>query len=48
MAQKVKLSIFESSKCVYDKNFRGNLRKNLNVFSCFNPGVYLYAISPHH
>ena len=47
MAQKVKLSIFESSKYVYDEHFRGNPRKNLHFFSRFKPGVHLYAISPH-
>ena len=46
MPKKVKISIFESSKCVYVKNVRGNLRKNLHVFSSFNPRVHLYVISP--
>ena len=44
--KKVKLSIFDSSKCVYVKNLRGNLRKNLHIFSRFNPRVHLYVISP--
>ena len=38
MSQKVKLSIFESSKCVYDKNFWGNLRKTFT----FSPVLNLF------
>ena len=45
MAQK-KLSIFESSKCVYGENFWGNLRKNLHVFFCFKPKD-IYMLSLH-
>ena len=41
MAQEVKLSILESSKCVYGKNIGGNPRKNLHVFSRFKTRVLL-------
>ena len=45
MTQEVKLSIFESSKCVYHENFRGNLKKNLHIFCHFKPRA---PISLHH
>ena len=46
MTQKVNLSIFESSKCVYGENFWGNLRKTLQVFSRFKPRV-IYMLTLH-
>ena len=40
LAQKVKLSIFESSKCVCSKNVWGNLKKNLHISSRFMLSLY--------